>query len=405
MQTTQTLADTFPVGKVHLGPSDVPSRTCAFLTRQWEALCKHLRIAVIYGNAKSDPGAVIYETLNVRHWKSYEAVAHDIAEALRRLGFRHVFTMPDGMTLPSALRRERIHIAWLNTGGVQGASPLCHTPAMLEMLGIPYIGHNPFNAALLDNKHSFKLELAGLGLPTAPFLTWHAYDGRLNPKLDERFNAVFGNFGGPFIVKPVNGRASQNVHLVETLEDLPDAVYETSLATDNLVLIERFLPGREYCIAVAGGTVARNREVGQSARPFTFSATERVLSADESIFTSMDQRPITEERIQLVDKARSGQVRQRLHDLAAAVYSKFHLETMVRLDIRADERGDLYILEANPKPDLARPQSGKISIVCKGLDEENMDYEDLILSLVIDRLHFLLQHRKKSIGHILDILD
>ena len=33
---------------------------------------------------------------------------------------------------------------------------MAHAPALLEMLGVPYIGHNPLAASLLDNKHVFK---------------------------------------------------------------------------------------------------------------------------------------------------------------------------------------------------------------------------------------------------------
>ncbi len=41
------------------------------------------RIAVVFGNNKINPSAVIRPFANVRHWKSYESVAQDIAEALR----------------------------------------------------------------------------------------------------------------------------------------------------------------------------------------------------------------------------------------------------------------------------------------------------------------------------------
>lgn len=59
---------------------------------------------------------------------------------------------------------------WLNTGGVQGESPMCQTQALLETAGIPYVGHSPLNAALLDDKGLFKLACRGLGIKTAPFI-------------------------------------------------------------------------------------------------------------------------------------------------------------------------------------------------------------------------------------------
>jgi len=140
-----------------------------------------LRLAVIFGGNKLTPGGVVYPSRNTRSWKSYEAVATDIADALRRLGFRHVHLMPDDLRLGDRLRRDGIHMAWLNTGGIQGYNPTAHAPSMLEMFGVPYVGHDPLAATTLDNKHAFKREALCAGLPTAPFVTWHMARGPFRP--------------------------------------------------------------------------------------------------------------------------------------------------------------------------------------------------------------------------------
>ena len=126
-----------------------------------------LRIAVVYGGDKSQSGSVIYQVHNPRDWKSYEHVARSIQVALQELGFAYVTLLPDDMRLPQRLADDGINLVWLNTGGVQGYNPTSHAPAMLEMLGIPYIGHNPLNAALLDNKDTFKRSLQAFGIKTA----------------------------------------------------------------------------------------------------------------------------------------------------------------------------------------------------------------------------------------------
>jgi D-alanine-D-alanine ligase len=365
-----------------------------------EQLFDRLRIAVIFGNSKDNPGAVLYPTANLRHWKSYESVAEDIAAALRNIGFRHVQTMADGVDLVERLRREDIHLAWLNTGGVQGQSPVSQTPALLETAGVPYVGHQPLNAALLDDKGAFKLALAGLGLPTAEFIIWNCNRGRLRPKQDANFKRVFGDYDGPFVVKPVNGRASQNVLFVQSLAEVEDAVETVFGATGCLVLVERYVGGREYCIAVCGGTLARGGHVVSEVEAFPFSPVERQLDPDEKVFTSMDKRQITEDRIRPLDPATEGDVIAELNELARAVYSSFNLESLVRLDVRADADGKLYILEANPKPDLARPTDSKVSIVCVGLPAMGMTYEDLVLSLLVDRLEQLERWRPYALQHI-----
>lgn len=369
-----------------------------------EKLFGTLRIAVIFGNSKDTPGAVLYPTANLRHWKSYESVAEDIAAALRTIGFTQVQTMPDGVDLAERLKQQDIHLAWLNTGGVQGQSPVCQTPALLETAGVPYVGHTPLNAALLDDKGAFKLALAGAGLATAEFIIWNGNRGPLRPAEDANFKRVFGTYTGPFIVKPVNGRASQNVLFVDGVDEIEAAVDDVFAKTGCLILVERFVGGREYCIAVCGGTIARGGKVVSEVESFPFSAVERQLDPDEKVFTSMDKRTITKDRVRPLDPETEGDVIDGLNELARAVYNTFNLESLVRLDVRADANGKLYILEANPKPDLARPSDKKVSIVCVGLPAMGMTYEDLILSLLVDRLEQLERWRPYALQHIMALL-
>ena len=44
-------------------------------------------------------------------------------------------------------------------------------------------------------------------------------------------------------------------------------------------------------------------------------------------------------------------------------------------------------------------------MVAAGLPEVGMTYDDLILSLLADRLDFLFNHRSASVQHILDLLE
>jgi D-alanine-D-alanine ligase len=376
----------------------------AELERRLEQLKDHLRIGVVFGGDKAVPGSVVYKAGNTRSWKSYEVVASDIAESLRKTGFRHVSLMPDDMTLGENLRREGIHMAWLNTAGVQGYNPASHAPAMLEMLGVPYVGHDPLTATTLDNKHAFKREAACVGLPTAAFVTWHMSRGPFLPALNSRFHAAFGDFEGPFVVKPVSGRASLHVHVVPDRASLTDAVAEVYKATQNLVLIEKFIGGREFCIAVAGPVTANDHHLCNRSEPFTFAALERRLAADEKIFTSMDVKPITGERIRYLDPVADSIVREKLYQIGCDVFREFNLSTLVRIDLRADEEGNMFILEANPKPDLKRSCNGVTSLIEAGLPEAGMNYDDLVLSLLADRFYYLFNHRSDSIRHISDLI-
>ena len=171
------------------------------------------------------------------------------------------------------------------------------------------------------------------------------------------------------------------------------------------MLIEQFLSGREFCIAVAGPIIAPGGRLVRGPRPLAFAALERVLETDEQIFTSMDKRPITEDRMRPLDPQKDAKLLEDMRRLAHETYLEFNLCSLIRLDLRSDENGKLFILEANPKPDLKKPAPGVTSLICAGLGETGMGYDDLILSLLADRLDFLFTHRRSVVQHLLDIMD
>jgi D-alanine-D-alanine ligase len=145
---------------------------------------------------------------------------------------------------------------------------------MLELMGIPYVGHNPLNAAILDGKHVFKYMLDGLAVPTPRYLVWNHPGDTGDPRTTRRFQAVFGGYAGRFVVKPVSGRASLHVKVVDQAADLDAAVAAVTQATGNHVLIEQYLPGREFTLAVAGPVIARERALYSHDRP-THSCRDR----------------------------------------------------------------------------------------------------------------------------------
>ena len=274
------------------------------------------------------------------------------------------------------------------------------------MLGLPYVGHDPLNCAVMDSKHSFKRMMMGSAIPTARFITWHGSEESFDPNEHTRFNTIFYGYQGPFVVKPVSGRASLNVEYVETREELSDVMNHVFDLTENTVLVEQYLSGREFCIAACGPVVAKGGVIEKLNTPFTFAAVERTLDEDERIFTSMDKRPITNDRIRLLDPTDDAVIMKRLHNLARSVVTELDINTLVRLDVREDNEGHLFILESNPKPDLKAPtKDGVTSLIYAGLEQYDMSYDDLIHSLLADQIDVLMSRHRGSIHHLLSLLE
>ena len=93
MQSVHTGPDSS--ARVQRRPEEHGAADLGRLEAQVEHLMSRLRVAVIFGGNKLAPNGVVYSSRNTRSWKSYESVAVDIAESLRRIGFRHVHLMPD----------------------------------------------------------------------------------------------------------------------------------------------------------------------------------------------------------------------------------------------------------------------------------------------------------------------
>ena len=94
-----------------------------------------------------------------------------------------------------------------------------------------------------------------------------------------------------------------------------------------------------------------------------------------------------------------------MHEIGRKVWNELSLESLIRLDLREDANGTLHVLEANPKPDLKMPTESGTSLVCAALPSLGMDYDDLILTLLADRLDVLLSQRRGVANHLTALLS
>lgn len=98
---------------------------------------------------------------------------------------------------------------------------------------------------------------------------------------------------------------------------------------------------------MSGPILYREGSFQHLSTPFAFSAIERVLEPQERIFTSMDAKGMSQERMRLLsgEAAAERELRSQLEAIGQEIYRAFNLTSLVRIDLRQDEQGHLYVLE------------------------------------------------------------
>jgi len=226
----------------------------------------------------------------------------------------------------------------------------------LELLKLPYTGCNPRGMLLARDKALSKKLLHYHRIPVPEFTVVRR--GR-KPRLPKRM-------GFPVIVKSLTEEASIGISQASVVEDeqrLAERVQfiHESIATDAIV--EQYIEGRELYCGVVGNhrleTFPVFEMTFESMAEGTYNiATERVKWSPKyqekaGIFTGLaDPMPEgTEERIQHISRR---------------VYRTLELSGYARIDLRLDADGRVYVLEANPNPQIARHEDFARSADCAG---------------------------------------
>jgi len=203
--------------------------------------------------------------------------------------------------------------------------------ALLELAGRRFTGSGALGSAVAMDKEISKRLLREAGLPTAEWRRWPVAEADL------------AALGWPLIVKPVNAGSSVGISVVHDAGELPAAL-AAAAAVDREVIVERFLPGREFTVGVVGeralavGEIVPSHEIFDYECKYTPGMTKEIFPAP-------------------IDAALADEMRE----LGAATHRSFKLRDFSRIDFRLDADGRPSVLEANTLPGMTRtsllPQS------------------------------------------------
>jgi D-alanine-D-alanine ligase len=193
--------------------------------------------------------------------------------------------------------------------------------ALLETIGVPYTGSGPLASALALDKDLSKRLFAAAGVPVP---AW-----RMAPV---SAGAAGRTLGWPLIVKPSKQGSSVGLSLVERAAEF-DAAVARALAHDDEVMVEQFVPGREFTVGILGDAALPVGEIIPRQGLFDYEAKYSPGGAEE-VFPA---------RI-------AAALGRRLQELARAAHGALKLGGFSRIDFRVTPAGDIFCLEANTLP-------------------------------------------------------
>jgi D-alanine-D-alanine ligase len=251
--------------------------------------------------------------------------------------------------------------------GLYGSSREAQMPSIFEMLRIPYLGSDPLTLGICLDKSRAKEVLAHHGIPTAPFTVVSSM---------EEFDDLRVKF--PSIVKPLHEGSSKGIYdssVVRTVEELEREVRMVLDTYREPALVEEFLTGREFTVALLGNgdsvQVLPLIEISFDALP---PGANPVYSYEAKWVWDTVEKPL---EIYSCPARVDAALQKEIGDLCRRAYHVLRCRDWSRIDVRCDSRGKAHIIEVNPLPGiLPRPEDN--SCFPKAARVAGMTYEQLI---------------------------
>lgn len=243
--------------------------------------------------------------------------------------------------------------------GMNGFGREAQVPALLEAYGIPYTFSDSLTLSLTLHKGMAKHVARGEGVPTPNFMLVE------DVKDIDRLNLTF-----PLFAKPVaegTGKGVDSASKIESLDELYATAFRLLELYKQPVLVEEFLPGREFTVGVVG--------TGVEAEVVGVMEVVLLDNADQGAYTFMNKE-LCEDRV--LYRLEENGVAHEVARVALEAYRCLGCRDAGRVDIRLDGNGVPNFMEVNPLAGL-HPKHSDLPILCT---LSGMRYNELIKRIV-----------------------
>jgi len=282
-------------------------------------------------------------------------------------------------SLPHALEEYQPDICFNDAGGLQGDAREAQTPAILEMMGLPYTHSRILTNAIALDKTLTKRIWRDYGLPVAPFQEFATGDEPVSPDLTY-----------PLFVKPAregSGMGIDENSIVNSESEMRERVKYIIALYKQPALVEIFLPGREFTVGQIGGP-----HVWQFSRHPEWYNTDGfhqvpVLELDSTnaatpgIYSYAAKAELPGQKgapEYICPTDIESELERELQQIGLLAHNALGALDVSRVDIRLDVEGKPKLMEINPLPGLTPGYSD----LCIQAAAEGILYEDLILEIL-----------------------
>ncbi|MCX6144915.1 MAG: ATP-grasp domain-containing protein [Ignavibacteriales bacterium] len=321
-----------------------------------------LHVALVYNMKKENADEVSHHPRSEETGESGVAVAsrtklqetrHDtyaewdseatILAVKAALAERHSVTMIEATDhAPHQLLEVQPDIVFNIAEGLRGPSREAQIPAVLEMLGIPYTGSDPVTLGICLDKARAKEILSFYKIPTPEFHVISSLE-----ELHRRAIAF------PSVVKPLHEGSSKgvlNASIVRTQAELVEQVRRVLNDYSEPALVEKFLPGREFTVALLGnGPTLRVFPIVEILLDKLPPGVNPLYSYEAKWVWDQVDHPV---EMYNCPARIDSDLERRIKETCLNAFRVLRCRDWCRIDLRLDDHGIPSVIELNPLPGI-----------------------------------------------------
>jgi D-alanine-D-alanine ligase len=290
---------------------------------------------------------------------------HDVISTLRSLGHevRPLGVHDDLGDIRRASEEWKPHVAFNLLEGFDDVAIFDqNVVSHMELLKLPYTGCNPRGLLLARDKSLSKKLLSYHRIAVPEFEVVRIGRPIRRPK----------RLPYPLIVKSLTQEASIGISqasVVDSDDKLKERVTFIHESIGTAALVERYVEGRELYVGILGNQILQALPVWELF--FTkMPEGARRIATDRVKWSVKYQEKYGIESGAATDLGEA--VGERIQHVCKRAYRALELSGYARIDLRLDDAGNVWVIEANPNPQIAKGEDFAASAERVGLGYESL---------------------------------